>query len=176
MPDLRRQPRPAIIKNNVALIPLGVGAKHGHAIVDIDMAWLADKYKWTLDTRKRYASTGTYKLPSGRNGSMYLHRAVAGVNAGGIVDHISRDTLDNRRCNLRIVDHKINTINSANRGDTSKYRGVCWDHNRKKWKSGIKNNGVYTTLGRFNSEVQAARVYNVAALKAFGEHAVLNDV
>ncbi len=102
MTDARRQSRPAIVKDNVALIPLGVNAKHGYSIVDMDMAWLADEYKWTVDSREKYAVTGTYER-AGRRVGMYLHRMIVGVDAGGIINHISRDTFDNRRSNLRLM-------------------------------------------------------------------------
>ena len=41
-----------------------------------------------------------------------LHRYVLKVfDKKKIVDHINQDPLDNRRCNLRIVDHKTNMNN-----------------------------------------------------------------
>lgn len=176
MVDVRRKPRPAIIKKDIALIPLGVGAKHGYAIVDSDMAWLADRYKWTVDTRKKYALTGTYEVDGKRVGNVFLHRVIVGLDAGGIVDHISRDSLDNRRANLRIVDNRINQLNTETRGGTSQYRGVCWDKRRNAWRAAVKSNQVTYNLGYYNNEVDAAIAYNIAAIKHFGEHARLNDV
>lgn len=176
MPDARREPRPAIIDGDVALIPLGVDAKHGFAVVDKDLSWLAGKYKWTLDSRKRYAVTGTYEVAGKRIGNVYLHRVVVGIDAGGIVDHICRDTLDNRRSNLRIVDNRINQLNTAHRGGTSQYRGVCWAIRQKKWVAHLKNNSKTKHLGYYINEIDAAKAYNKGAVEFFGEHATLNDV
>ena len=168
--------RPAIVKDSIALIPLGKDSKYGFAIVDNDMSWLAEKYKWTVTNNGKYVCTGTYDFGNGIIKHIYLHRLIAGVNAGGIVDHISRDTMDNRRSNLRIVDSRINQINSQTRGGTSQYRGVCWDKHNKKWQSKLRNKGKWHYFGYYSNEIDAAKAYNDGAKKYFGEYASLNDV
>lgn len=45
----------------------------------------------------------------------YLHRIIANAKPGQIVDHINRDTYDNRRCNLRIATRSENAINNKRR-------------------------------------------------------------
>jgi len=42
---------------------------------------------------------------------VYMHRFIMGGPKGLIVDHINRQTLDNRRENLRIVTHSENMKN-----------------------------------------------------------------
>jgi hypothetical protein len=59
---------------------------------------------------------------------------------------------------------------------TSKYKGVYWDKNNKKWMSRIKINKKTKYLGRFKSEKEAAEVYNKAAVELFGEFAYLNKI
>lgn len=39
-----------------------------------------------------------------------IHRIVMGRPAGMVVDHINHNSLDNRKCNLRIISHEENTI------------------------------------------------------------------
>lgn len=92
------------------------------------------------------------------------------------VDHINRDGLDNRRSNLRSCDRSKNRSNSAkqNKKTTSKYKGVCWDKKSKKWRSQIGINKKRIYLGFFENEIDAARTYNEAALKYFGEFARIN--
>lgn len=175
MTDLRREPRPAIVTGDVAMIPLGVKAKDGYALVDADMAWLADKYKWSVSNNGRYAVTGTYQLNRNTTGHMFLHRAIVGLRKKGMVDHISRDTLDNRRCNLRMVDNRINQINTAPRGGTSQYRGV-FATKHSTWIAQIKNYQKIIRIGTFKNEIDAAKAYNKVAKKLFGKYAVLNDV
>ena len=174
MSDARKLPRPAIIKGNTAYIPLGINAKDGYTLVDSDLYWLADEHKWTLDSGKRYAVTGTFYHDGKRKTLTYLHRVVMGLDSEGLVDHISRDRLDNRRNNLRLVDNRVNQINTDLRGGTSQYRGVIWDKRRGKWRARIKNYGTNIVLGYYDVEADAARAYNEAAIKHFGEYAKLN--
>ena len=60
------------------------------------------------------------------------------------------------------------------RGGSSKYKGVTWDKSRSLWIAGVKVDGKRFNLGRFKDEGDAARAYDAAALKAWGEYARLN--
>jgi len=42
----------------------------------------------------------------------YLHRIITGAGAGQVVDHLNHNTLDNRRCNLRVGSNSDNALNS----------------------------------------------------------------
>lgn len=61
-------------------------------------------------------------------------------------------------------------------GVTSRFLGVHFDRTRKtnQWKAEINVNKVRKLLGGFSSEVEAARVYDEAALRYFGPNAGLN--
>ena len=54
-----------------------------------------------------------------------MHRLLLGLKPGseGEGDHINRNKLDNRRCNLRIVSHLENSQNHPGLGGDSEYRG-----------------------------------------------------
>lgn len=74
------------------------------------------------------------------------------------VDHISGDTLDNQRSNLRVVSHQANIAHQAiinNRG-TSRFRNVHWDKRAKQWAVRVKINYVDHYVGTFNTEDEAA--------------------
>lgn len=107
----------------------------------------------------------------------YLHRLIMNPRPDEYIDHINGDGLDNRKCNLRIC---TNSQNNANKGkqknNKSGYKGVSWDKTRNKWKADIMVNKKTIYLGRFNVINDAARAYNNAAVKYFGEFARLNDV
>ena len=142
----RRDPRPAIIEGDIAKIPLGVNAKGGYAIVDADMAWLADKHKWYLSDTG-YAMTG---LGRGK-GRLRLHHAVVGKPTPKMhIDHINRNPLDNRRVNLREVTPSVNAANSKKPiSNTSGIKNVRWDKLTRKWEVEIRRNGKKVFRNRY---------------------------
>jgi len=90
-------------------------------------------------------------------------------------DHVSRDTLDNRRENLRLASCSENGANSKlKRNNTSGYRGVSYFPSKKKWRAYIKFRWKRMSLGYYFTKEDAARAYDRAAVELFGEFAVLN--
>lgn len=157
-------------------IPLRNG---GVALVDDDCADLVAGYKWYGMHDLRF---GGYDYVRGRQRSercISLGRLITGAKPGEEIDHINHDGFDNRRCNLRICTRKQNMRNTRGRSSaTSQYKGVCWRKSEKKWRAQIRNTetGKRTHLGYFANELDAARAYNVAALRFYGEFAYLNTV
>jgi hypothetical protein len=94
------------------------------------------------------------------------------------VDHKDHNGLNNRRSNLRPATHSQNSNNQQKgRGETSSsYKGVHWDKRDNKFRATIGVNGLKIGLGYFTNDQEAARAYNIAARKYFGEFALLNDV
>jgi hypothetical protein len=91
------------------------------------------------------------------------------------VDHEDHNGLNNRRLNLRPASHAQNVVNTKKgTGFASQYKGVCWDKRWAKWYARVQSNGRKVWLGRFSSEVSAARAYDVAALELHGPFALLN--
>ncbi len=114
-----------------------------------------------------------------------LHRFIMGCKQGDgvVVDHINGDTLDNRRCNLRLTDRRGNATNirSSKLQKLGGYKGVSWNPRAKKWQASIcageiKANGKRRQLylGVFTDPAEAARAYDAAALRHFGDFAALN--
>lgn len=93
-----------------------------------------------------------------------------------IVDHINRNSLDNRRMNLRIANKSTNAMNSKKRIGklTSKYKGVSFRKDRNKYRAYITYKQKTFNLGHFTEENDAARAYDKKALILFGEFALLN--
>lgn len=59
---------------------------------------------------------------------------------------------------------------------TTSYMGVRWDFPSQKWIAEIRAQGRDMCLGRFNDDKDAARAYNEATLKYFGDWAYLNRI
>ena len=110
--------------------------------------------------------------------SIKLHRLIMNAEKGVEIDHINRSKLDNRKENLRIVNHSQNSKNLSKTKSktTSNFKGVSWYKKRQKWRAYIVLNNKQTHLGYFDSEYEAALKYNQKAQELFGEYANLNKL
>jgi hypothetical protein len=78
------------------------------------------------------------------------------------LDHVNRNTVDNRIANLRDVSHKQNHQNrSKQSNNTSGYAGVYWHKQNSRWQASIKHNQKKVSLGCFATVEEA-----IAARKA----------
>jgi hypothetical protein len=162
------------------LIPLGLNArKHKGYFAKVDDEDYEElmKYSWYASYASRiggfYANRG--KKIGGRSFSIAMHRQIMSAPEGMDVDHINHDTLDNRRSNLRLCLRGENNGNSRKRGKfSSRYKGVSRKKTERLWRASIQQGPRNVHLGRFESEEEAARVYDAAALEYFGEFALLN--
>ena len=95
--------------------------------------------------------------------NILMHRYIVEAPLGSVVDHINNNKLDNRRENLRIVNHHINSRNRSKRKDNKTgYIGIFWSSRRQKYVAGITNNYRFKCLGYFNdiqSAVEARLLY-----------------
>ncbi|GFE20135.1 HNH endonuclease [Streptomyces nigrescens] len=152
--------------------------EQGHsALIDLADKEFVAPYHWHLlhgHSGKLYAYAQT------KSGPVYMHRLIARTPTGRETDHINGDGLDNRRSNLRIATCSQNLANrwKPQRADgsatSSRFKGVSWDRSRSKWQSKITVNQRCKNLGRYDSEEEAARVYDAAASLHWGPFARLN--
>lgn len=105
-----------------------------------------------------------------------MHRFIIGCDdLHKVVDHIDGNPLNNQKKNLRICNVQQNTRNSkVHRDNPTGYKGVSWDKSRNKFESCIRVNKKKKHLGRFECAIDAAKAYNEAALKYYGEYSKLN--
>jgi hypothetical protein len=114
---------------------------------------------------------GESKRINGKTSTKFLHNFILPPKRGFIVDHINRNKLDNRRCNLRYVTYSQNNMNSSmQKNNTSGYRGVCWHKKAKKWACFIKLNKKRIHIGLFSNIEEAARAYKNKATELFGDY------
>lgn len=149
-----------------------------------------NKYNWTCigDEKRLYAYT-TLKI-NHKIKRVAMHRFIMRVsNPCNYIDHIDHNGLNNQRINLRKCNNSQNQMNKRPRG-TSKYLGVYWHTLKKKylckknnikktyisfaWLAHISINGKTHHLGRFDSEIEAAKTYDEAAKRFHKDFANLN--
>ena len=112
-----------------------------------------------------------------RPGSMKLHSVILKriLNNFTEVDHKDGNTLNNKRNNLRSCTRAENQQNRIKRKKgTSKYKGVDYFKQEKKYRARIRINTKLKHLGYFENEIEAAFAYDEAAKKNFNEFARLN--
>jgi hypothetical protein len=132
------------------------------------------KFRWHAQLRGRHVYAAR-NVSSGRIKRLqYLHRFL--LPGTPSVDHINGDGLDNRRHNLRSATQQENSraYRKKRIGVTSAYRGVSWDSEKARWVCRIRHNGKQLFCGRFDSEEQAARMYDYCAALLFGPFAQVN--
>jgi hypothetical protein len=156
-------------------IYLGLGR---FTIVEPRDYYLIRRFKWFVHGNGSNLYAARSALTDDlRSRIIYLHRQLMSPPAGLVVDHRNCDSLDNRRANLRVVTQAVNMRNRRKRKNTSsRYIGVHFDKQRNKWSVHIRYNGRKIWLGRFDDESEAARAYDAAAKKYFGEIVRLNNV
>jgi hypothetical protein len=81
-----------------------------------------------------------------------------------VVNHIDGNRYNNNLKNLEIVSQREN-CSKRKYYYTSKYVGVHWDNQNKRWCSSIRINGIKKRLGSFKNEIDAHNAYQKELLK-----------
>jgi len=133
-------------------------------LIDAEDYPVVSKYKWNFED-------SGYVQAKVEGKHVRLHSYLIG-KAGYVVDHINCLRYDNRRSNLRICSNKENVRNQRiSIRNTSGYKGVSFDRRRGKYSACITVDGKGHFLGYFSEPAEAARAYDFAAIRFFGEYA-----
>ena len=102
-----------------------------------------------------------------------MHRLIMNTPDNLVVDHKDGDGLNNQKYNLRNCTQSQNIQNMQDRGG---YQGVDYVNRDARYRSAITYNGIQIYLGYFKNSRDAAKAYNIAALKYYGVEAKLNTI
>jgi hypothetical protein len=145
----------------------------GVALVDDEDFDLLSQWQWSTRADAPYP----YRMVGYRAArrAVFMHRAILPPPDGMEVDHVNGDIFDNRRANLRLATRSQQNQNQRPKSKHG-YKGVlfhskCTGH---PWQARITVDGRNLSLGYYVSIELAARAYDAAARKHWGEFARLN--
>lgn len=136
-------------------------------VIDIEDFDIVKDYKWSKNANG-YAICMKKKSQGGEH--VFMHRLIMNCHSETIVDHKDRNTLNNRKNNLRIADKSKNNMNKCVLpNNTSGVTGVSYHKRLNKWEAriGYKNKSIY--LGIYKNKEDAIKARQEAEIKYFGE-------
>lgn len=152
-------------------------------LIDLTKGWFAivwqDDYvelsqrNWTARRSGKstcwYASANLLSAGHGQRKNILMHKHLCPVGDGLFVDHENRNSLDNRRSNLRPVTQSQNSVNAKLRTtNKSGQRGVCWENGSRKWLVQFRYSGKLHKIGKFDDFDKACEAYREATTRILG--------
>lgn len=150
------------------------------AIVDDEDYKYLNQFKWHFSERKKGGQSFAGRQPSrklpGPRRTIVMHREIMDAQKGMQVDHINHNTLDNRKCNLRLCNNQENLRNKRINQNKNKsgFKGVSWYKPSSKWRAEIMVSKKNIYIGYFKNPIEAALAYDEKARELFGEFAYTN--
>lgn len=98
-----------------------------YTIIDFDEYEKVKSYSWCIwiKKNKKQKKTHYYVACKDNSKTRYLHQIINGkAKKGFVIDHINRNTLDNRKINLRQATRKENLLNSDKYDIQSKLKRI----------------------------------------------------
>lgn len=140
-------------------------------LCDLEDWELLKNYYWREDANGYAVAVNHYK-------TIRFHREVLHLNNSKIqVDHINGKRLDNRKRNLRACSNQENSFNKyENSNNTSGYKGVYLDKDRRKWRGTIQYNGKsIKSPKRYDTPEEAYQWYIEKSNELFQTYSVFNS-
>lgn len=135
------------------------------------------KHSWfVLKGGGRIYARRNILVSKGKRKTIVLHREIMRIPRGVShlelqVDHISGDTLDNRKANLRKVTPAQNRMNAKLRKDNkSGYKGVYCEEKSQTWRAYIRVDGRLITLGFTKTKEEARELRKQAEIEYQGQY------
>lgn len=145
-----------------------------HVLIDIEDVERCKLKSWSISYDKKMNDFYFYafiRCEHKKRYSVSLHRYIMGEPKGLVVDHINtKDRLDNRKSNLRVVTQKVNCRNLNELKSRNGTQGVSFDKMHQKWKAYIGVNKKKIGLGTFENFQDAVKVRKDAELRYWGRN------
>jgi hypothetical protein len=144
------------------------------ALVDDEDYEYLNQFKWrTVKGANTYYAQRMGRI-NGKRISIQMHNIILKPVDGLECDHINHLGFDNRKENLRNCTRSQNCMNAISHGEIE-YKGVNRAHSKKEeYQARIMYHGRSYFLGHYKTKEDAAKAYDFAAKKYFGEFANLN--
>lgn len=120
------------------------------------------KHKWYFGSHG-YAVRDTGGRKNRR--AVLMHNEIICPLPTFVIDHLNREKLDNRKCNLRACTKSQNSFNSFRKDNASGYRGVSWCRITNKWVTRKSVRGVYKVIGYFTTAEDANDAYKAVSIQ-----------
>lgn len=151
------------------------------AKVDDDDFDRLNRHRWiVLTTRKGTGNSYavTKMKVNGKKKTVYMHKFVVGDSHH--IDHKDGDSLNNQKNNLRHANYVQNGRNRSLQIHSAPFKGVSYFKATGKWSASIRlaSHPVQLRkvhLGFFHTPEEAARTYDMVALKHFGDFGRTNE-
>lgn len=146
-----------------------------------------EKFYFDLEDYNKIKDYYWYRSSSGyilhhikhTNDFIIQHRLIMGVydDTSKVVDHMSHNTTDNRKINLRICTVSNNNMNATLRSNnTSGCTGVSWFKLTNQWRARITINYTEIELGLFDDYEDAIIIRKEAEEIYFGRYSYDNSI
>jgi len=149
------------IEDDVCFMELTQGKE---CLLDVSDMELVCEHRWSAHKEgNSFYVASSAKVKRGK-----IHRLILDTPCGLDTDHINREGLDNRRCNLRTVTRSQNNLNTVSLKGSSSYLGVSWHNSANKWEAYLWINGNKKHVGLFIVERDAGIARAKEFVKEYG--------